>query len=80
MLQSKWFAHQVHTRTLFICLSSYKDPYALLVGVAAMCECPQVSSDREGIKKKVKYAPLTVSVLMTLSASYLQPCSNSRAV
>lgn len=51
-----------------------------MVGVAAMCECPQVSSDREGVKKKVKYAPLTISVLMTLSASYLQPCSNSRAV
>lgn len=48
-----------------MCLYSCKDACAL-AGVAVMCECPQLSSDGQKHKQKVKYAPPVVCVLMTI--------------
>lgn len=50
-----------------MCLSSHKDPCALLAGVAVMCvnACNYLLMCK-GINKRVKYAPHIVCVLMTI--------------
>jgi len=63
-----------------MCLSSYKDPCALLAGVAACMNAHNYLLMGKGINRNVKYAPRCFCSNGYLPASCPQPCSNCCAV